>query len=204
MDAHLAFRLHLLEIFPRLYRCLFRIPIRACLTIHFYLEGCADVFLTHPPLPCTNVADESAAIIDQKSASSRASRLSQPVPYRLHNQPPVRRSTPRRHLRQPLRTSFRCSLFLKRNVRGSVAESLYDSAAQQPDETGPANELRCSMEFSSNDLLWRVGASLHSEQLVQWWRQDYRRESAHLSWRIHVAGRASRTHLQMPVALAHR
>jgi hypothetical protein len=71
-DALLDLRLHLLEIFPRLHRCLFLIAIRACLTIHFYLEACADIFLAHPPLPCTNVADESPAIIDKKSASSRA------------------------------------------------------------------------------------------------------------------------------------
>jgi pimeloyl-ACP methyl ester carboxylesterase len=49
MDAHLAFRLHLLEIFPRLLRSLFLIPIRPCLTVYFYLEACADVLLTHPP-----------------------------------------------------------------------------------------------------------------------------------------------------------
>src|SRR5260370_38658061 len=46
-DAHLALRLHLLQIFPSCDRCFFQVPIRAALAIYLDLETSTKVLLKH-------------------------------------------------------------------------------------------------------------------------------------------------------------
>jgi hypothetical protein len=46
-DAHLALRLHLLQIFPSFDRSFFQVPIRAALAIYLDLETSTEVLLKH-------------------------------------------------------------------------------------------------------------------------------------------------------------
>src|SRR5258707_12865387 len=80
-DAHLALRLHLLQIFPSCDRCFFQVPIRAALAIYLDLETSTEVLLKHTlyllpeEIPFTSLSPIASPTSHQVSLPSDTSPL---------------------------------------------------------------------------------------------------------------------------------